>query len=629
MQTLYLDVDKQLDLNLRLPTKDKEPAPKIRLPSFGPNDFEALSKEFVKKSPAPPVADANMTPPSSPIPTSTREATAGSTPPTVDPYLSSIVSSVKPSSKSVASSDQEKSSSCMCVRCKGKPTGQPVHCKNPVDCPCYRCQKQRRRALTMGKNNASNTNVSTISKKSKGEPDIPLPRRVQSSKENSPANRPQLLKAQTMPAARSLSLRKKPSVLSYNKYRRKEIEPSDSIYDATSKAKRSSIQVADDRSMVSHNTVDSYCSNEDKYEISWKDDAAGEDILEPLKCFIDIFDKNPDEKTDGLSDILEDGTRNLQMQKKLAAQQAELARKKQADEKLPPRLDVLTPSYRHGPAHKSLTLYHLMKCKQRKERLMAYNIAYNNCINGNSGLNDWMKKQNNKGLPTPMLAYVPQQQRKQAKKSLFRSPLKHAPSIRSSRSSQDKQMYSTHNNTSMFLTPISDTPRRLSNDESQPRPTDVLKAASALLPGSNKSPDLNRSQTNLGITKPYNHIDAPRRPRGRSSSDHGTSSQSSEEEKQSVATIRQVHVVDQSQSSNPVDCNISSQPMLKIEQEDMDMPAEQSSSPSEPLSNALDDLCSVLPHVERSTLQMYLDRADGDYMKALDLCKVAVVSGEL
>jgi hypothetical protein len=30
-------------------------------------------------------------------------------------------------------------------------------------------------------------------------------------------------------------------------------------------------------------------------------------------------------------------------------------------------------------------------------------IAYNNCINGNSGLNDWMKKQNNKGLPTPML----------------------------------------------------------------------------------------------------------------------------------------------------------------------------------------------------------------------------------
>jgi hypothetical protein len=36
-----------------------------------------------------------------------------------------------------------------------------------------------------------------------------------------------------------------------------------------------------------------------------------------------------------------------------------------------------------------------------------------------------------------------------------------------------------------------------------------------------------------------------------------------------------------------------------------------------------------MPHVERSTLQTYLDRADGNYMQALELCKLAVKNGEL
>lgn len=313
---------------------------------------------------------------SSPIPSSSSlkdQQESPVTPPTSDPYLSSIVTaaSVKPAS---ATSDQERSASCMCVKCKGKPSGQPIHCSDPVDCPCYRCQKQRRRALAFGKTNTSAHTVKSSESKPVKEPEVPVPSRAKptQNKRSTPAvAKPTMVKSNTM-AAQTLNLRKKPSVLSYNKHRRKDIEPSDSIYDASRESRRLSAQVPDDRSMFSHTTIDSYCSNDDKYEISWKDESAGEDILEPLKCFIDIFEKKPDDTPEGLSDLLEDGARRLKLEKELAAQEAELARKKQLEEQMPPRLEVLTPSYRHGSPHRSLTLYHLMKCKHRSERMTAY-----------------------------------------------------------------------------------------------------------------------------------------------------------------------------------------------------------------------------------------------------------------
>jgi hypothetical protein len=311
---------------------------------------------------------------SSPIPTSSplkekETQVVASTPPVSDPYLSSIVAYAKPVIKA---SDQDRSPGCMCVKCKGKPSGQPVHCNDPVDCPCYRCQKQRRRALALGKSHTTPPTIKSV-QPSKAEPEDPLPTRANTSDVSTspPANISTMVKSNTMPA-RSLSLRKKPSVLSYNKHHRKEISPSDSIYNADKKDRRTSNQLSDDQSMISHNTIDSYCSNDDKYEISWKDESAGDDILEPLKCFIDIFEKKPDDTPDGLSDLLEDGARQLKLEKESAAQEAELARKRELEEQLPARLDVLTPSYRHGAPHKSLTLYHLMKCKHRSERLAAY-----------------------------------------------------------------------------------------------------------------------------------------------------------------------------------------------------------------------------------------------------------------
>ncbi|KAI8577467.1 hypothetical protein K450DRAFT_251796 [Umbelopsis ramanniana AG] len=600
MQTLHLDLDTKLDLQLQLPSNDKEPAPKIRLPSFGPNDFEALSMEFVAKKPA---SSGNTTSPSSPIPSSSPlKEVAATSPPVSDPYLSSIVAAAKPAA---VVSVQERSPQCMCVKCKGKPSGQPVHCKEPVDCPCYRCQKQRRRAQVMGKSQT----LATI-KTSKPEPDVPVPTRTKTTiaPKSPPAVKPAMVKSNTMPA-RTMNLRKNPSVLSYNKHHRKDISPSDSIYDGNKQSRRTSNLLSDDQSMTSHTTIDSYCSNDDKYEISWKDETAGEDILEPLKCFIDIFETKPDDTPDGLSDLLEDGARRLKMEKEAAAQEAELARKRQLEQQLPPRLEVLTPSYRHGAPHRSLTLYHLMKCKQRSERLAAYSIAYNNCINGNSGLNDWMKKQNDKGLPTCMTVYTPhqQQQRKPSKKSLFRSPLRNNSVAIRSRPSRDQHSFMEHSNGSMFLSPFNESTTRISQDSMGARPTDVLKAASALLPGMNKHPDLNRSQTSLGIAKAYNHIDFPRRPSAKSHTDS-----------ESPSVSPNLHM--NSQDEQPEEEKINIRPQQEIK-----WPARSASIPND----ALDDLSSVLPHVDRATLQTYLDRADGDYMQALDLCKQAVKNGEL
>ncbi|RUS33361.1 hypothetical protein BC938DRAFT_472010 [Jimgerdemannia flammicorona] len=47
------------------------------------------------------------------------------------------------------------------------------------------------------------------------------------------------------------------------------------------------------------------------------------------------------------------------------------------------------------------------------------------------------------------------------------------------------------------------------------------------------------------------------------------------------------------------------------------------------LDKGLNDLCAVLPHVDRETLKSYLDRANGDYVAAIGLCMTAVKAGKL
>jgi hypothetical protein len=43
----------------------------------------------------------------------------------------------------------------------------------------------------------------------------------------------------------------------------------------------------------------------------------------------------------------------------------------------------------------------------------------------------------------------------------------------------------------------------------------------------------------------------------------------------------------------------------------------------------LDDLCRILPHIDRAQLSPYVYEANNDYMMALQLCKSAVISGKL
>lgn len=43
----------------------------------------------------------------------------------------------------------------------------------------------------------------------------------------------------------------------------------------------------------------------------------------------------------------------------------------------------------------------------------------------------------------------------------------------------------------------------------------------------------------------------------------------------------------------------------------------------------LDDLCRILPHIERSQLAPYVHESNNDYIVALQLCKAAVISGKL
>ena len=58
---------------------------------------------------------------------------------------------------------------------------------------------------------------------------------------------------------------------------------------------------------------------------------------------------------------------------------------------------------------------------------------------------------------------------------------------------------------------------------------------------------------------------------------------------------------------------------------------EQSPSVHQPVEyqKELDDLCAIMPYHDRQILANFLTEAGGDYLKALTLCKKAVVAGNL
>ncbi|KAG2237959.1 hypothetical protein INT48_002520 [Thamnidium elegans] len=54
-----------------------------------------------------------------------------------------------------------------------------------------------------------------------------------------------------------------------------------------------------------------------------------------------------------------------------------------------------------------------------------------------------------------------------------------------------------------------------------------------------------------------------------------------------------------------------------------------SGNESQSHEKVLDDLCHILPHINRAQLVPYVYEANNDYMTALQLCKAAVIKGKL
>jgi hypothetical protein len=116
--------------------------------------------------------------------------------------------------------------------------------------------------------------------------------------------------------------------------------------------------------------TDQHQQQQDNYQISWTEEGTGDDLLTSLVTFQTIFEEKGNDN-EGLSDLLEQRAREIKYQK--LREQQEAMRPKSAEADLPPRQsDCLTLSYRNGPRHNSLTLYHTMKMKGSGERLQAY-----------------------------------------------------------------------------------------------------------------------------------------------------------------------------------------------------------------------------------------------------------------
>lgn len=115
---------------------------------------------------------------------------------------------------------------------------------------------------------------------------------------------------------------------------------------------------------------DQHQQQQDNYQISWAEEDTGDDLLTSLVTFQTIFEEKGNDN-EGLSDLLEQRAREIKYQK--LREQQEATRPKSTETDLPPRRpDCLTLSYRNGPRHNALTLYHTMKMKGCNERLQAY-----------------------------------------------------------------------------------------------------------------------------------------------------------------------------------------------------------------------------------------------------------------
>lgn len=171
-----------------------------------------------------------------------------------------------------------------------------------------------------------------------------------------------------MKPKRSSTLRKTPTLKSYEKHMPKPTySQEESIYRIEDETKDGGRKHAEE----TKKDLNDILEQKDNYTVSWREEGTGDDLLTSLVTFQTIFEEKGNEN-EGLSDLLEQRARELKYQKMREQQEALHPNKKQ-DESLPPRHpDCLTLSYRDGPKHHALTLFHTMKMKNEKERRQAY-----------------------------------------------------------------------------------------------------------------------------------------------------------------------------------------------------------------------------------------------------------------
>ncbi|KAI8071953.1 hypothetical protein BDF21DRAFT_366294 [Thamnidium elegans] len=509
------------------------------------------------------------------------------------------------------------------------PKTSSTTCTGSETCVCYKCQRQRRRT---GINRNTPINSQPVNSPPPVNSQPNTPNRVATEPPISSTcsnNSPTMVSPQSKSIKRSSTLRKTPTLRSYERHMPKPTyAQKDSIY-------RIEVEESKEDKKTKANNTQSL--QKDSYTMAWKEDETGDDLLSSLVTFQTIFEEKGN-GNEGLSDLLEQRTKELKYQK-LREQQDSL-RSKSTEPNLPPRQpDCLTLSYRNGPRHNPLTLYHTMKMHGEQERMCAYNTAFQHCIKSNSGLRSWVKKA--RVAPTRESSKLMQTIRRPTIKRSLLHPLS---SRKNKVAGDDLLLWSTSSESlsvnstgkksiDMISSPIplvQPSPTGLQNNHQL---TDVLSAAQALLPNQNLA---NEQQIlhQKGNKVPYEHIDTPSRPRhtqpiSQSPVDCKDNSSVSSSESASGAPVkikksrpgRLFSSLGRKTSMRSYGSN--KEPSIRsLEKID-------SGNESQSHEKVLDDLCHILPHINRAQLVPYVYEANNDYMTALQLCKAAVIKGKL
>ncbi|ORX52735.1 hypothetical protein DM01DRAFT_1336510 [Hesseltinella vesiculosa] len=539
--------------------------------------------------------------------------------PTTDSYLQSIVSTPKP------------------VNTTGSCTGAE-------GCTCYKCKRQRRRAgsrartaPTLGEIYSqaapAPTPTPTTAPAPAPPPAAPIvtinpaPPPAEAPATPIPEGRPMVKRAATMPHGHpspppdepstpvpsmqrkaSFVLRKKPSIVSYEKHLpRPTYSSEDSIYGAL--PRKTSLTDA----QSPRNDIEQY--NKDTYQISWQEDETGDDILAPLRTFQSIFEEKP-VGNDGLSDLLEHRTKELKEQARRDEEIAQQQSIQEASQQKPPRLaDCVTQSYRDGPPHKPLTLYHTMKMQDASERMMAYRKALEHCIYADSGLSEWLGKHDDLSPPQLSLGGEKDDRPTFGNKKSKRSILPLVGGRKQKVASEELWQRTTK---------LTSSPSVYHPQPTDASPADVLSAASALMPAPSVQ-SLHQSLSKVSLNgKPYDHVDTPSQPlpRARTSIDERSIlSTDSETVTHSGRTGKLWSSLGRKASSRLKSHALSSQQHI-----DKNSIREE---PNEAFEKALDDLCEIMSHVDRPVLRSYLEKSNGDYMATLSVIRADVTAGKL